>query len=142
MIVDDQDSVRSGLEMFLELCSDLLLVASTSDAKEAVELCSEVQPDVILMDLMLSGKPDGIGAARTIHAMLPHVRIIALSSFYSSELVKEVFQAGITSYLYKNMSIDELADAIRATSQGQSVISPEIALVLKDTGSQPPHFSS
>ena len=78
------------------------------------------------------GKPAGILAARAIRVAMPQVRVIALSSFCSLEIVEEAFRAGITGYLVKTVSIDELAQAIRAAYEGKTVISPEIAVLLQE----------
>jgi NarL family two-component system response regulator LiaR len=126
LIVDDQEMVRSGLEMGLATFDELQVVGSAGSSQEAVRLCCELRPQVILMDMMLAGKPDGILAARTIHEIMPDVRIIALSGFSSFDLVEAAFRAGITSYLFKNVSIDELVTAIRSTWEGKTIISPEI----------------
>ena len=131
LIVDDQEMVRSGLEMLFEICDDLQLVGSTGDTREALRLCCEQQPHIVLMDLMLSGKPAEILAARAIRAAMPQVRVIALSCFSSLEIVEEAFRAGITGYLVKTVSIDELAQAIREIYEGKTVISPEIAVLLQ-----------
>jgi NarL family two-component system response regulator LiaR len=126
LIADDQDMVRSGLDIGLSTFDDLEVIASVGSSQEAIRLCQTLQPDVVLMDIMFSGKPDGILAAHAIHQSLPHIHIVALSGFSSFELVQEALHAGVTSYLFKSVTIDELAGAIRSAHVGKMVLSPEI----------------
>jgi two-component system, NarL family, response regulator LiaR len=129
MLVDDHNVVRSGLAAFLRAYEDLQLVGEARNGLEAVNLCREKKPDVILMDLMMP-EMDGIAATRAILADDPEIKIIAMTSFEEEELVHGVLAAGATSYLLKNVTSDELAAAIRAASLGQSTLSPEAAKVL------------
>jgi len=137
MIVDDHDMVRSGLEVFLETCDDLTLVGDASNGNEAVRLCIELQPDVVLMDLIMPGM-DGVDATRAIRQACPNVQIIALTSFKDRDLVHEALQAGAIGYLLKNISIDELADAVRAAYVGKSTLAPEATQALIEAATQPP----
>jgi two-component system, NarL family, response regulator LiaR len=129
MLVDDHNVVRSGLAAFLRAYEDLQLVGEARNGLEAVNLCREKKPDVILMDLMMP-EMDGIAATRAILADDPEIKIIAMTSFEEEELVHGVLAAGATSYLLKNVTSDELAATIRAASLGQSTLSPEAAKVL------------
>lgn len=137
LIVDDHDMVRSGLEVFLETCDDLELVGEASGGEEAVRLSAELQPDVILMDLVMPGM-DGIAATRNILDANPQVKIIALTSFKEKELVHEALQAGAISYLLKNVSIDELSNAIRDAYSGKSTLAPEATQALIEAVTRPP----
>ncbi len=137
LIVDDHDMVRSGLEVFLETCDDLELIAEASSGEEAVHLCTELQPDVVLMDLVMPGM-DGVAATRAILKSCPNTKIIALTSFQEKELVHEALQAGAISYLLTNVSIDELAKAIRAAHSGKSVLAPEATQALIEAVTRPP----
>jgi NarL family two-component system response regulator LiaR len=112
MIVDDHDMVRSGLAVFLEAFDDLELVAEAVDGAEAVDLCGEAHPSVVLMDLLMPSM-DGIAATRAIRQTYPQVQVIALTSFKDQDLVYRALQAGASNYLLKNAPIDELANAIR-----------------------------
>jgi NarL family two-component system response regulator LiaR len=112
MIVDDHDMVRKGLAVFLEAFDDLELVGEAANGKEAVRLCAEVQPHVVLMDLVMP-EMDGIAATRAIRQVCPDVKVIVLTSFGDQDLVQRALQAGAISYLLKNASIDEIAVAIR-----------------------------
>jgi NarL family two-component system response regulator LiaR len=129
MLVDDHNVVRSGLATFLRAYEDLELVAEAKNGREAVNLCREKKPDVILMDLMMP-EMDGIAATRAILADSPEIKIIAMTSFEDEQLVQGVLAAGAISYLIKNVTSDELAKAIRDAASGRSTLSPEAARVL------------
>jgi len=113
MVVDDHDTVRRGLAVFLRAFDDLRLVGEAANGLEAVNLCAEIHPDVILMDLVMP-EMNGIEATRSIHLQWPEVRIIGLTSFREEALAEQALQAGAVKCLRKDMSIDELADAIRS----------------------------
>jgi len=129
MLVDDHNVVRSGLATFLRAYDDLELVAEARNGLEAIHLCREKKPDVILMDLMMP-EMDGIAATRAILADYPQIKIIAMTSFEDEQLVQGVLAAGAISYLIKNVTSDELAKAIRDAYSGRSTLSPEAARVL------------
>jgi len=129
MLVDDHNVVRSGMATFLKAYEDLELVGEAINGKEAVQLCHQKKPDVILMDLMMP-EMDGISATRTITSEYPDIKIIAMTSFEEEELVHGVLAAGAISYLLKNVTADELAKAIRDAVSGRSTLSPEAARVL------------
>jgi len=129
MLVDDHAMVRRGLTSFLRVYADLELVGEAANGKEAVELCRTIQPDVILMDLMMP-EMDGVTATQLIRTDWPNVRIIALTSFKEKAQVQQALQAGAISYLLKGVSAQELADAIRAAYNGQSTLAPEATRIL------------
>jgi len=129
MLVDDHNVVRSGLATFLKAYEDLELVGEAKNGMEAVSLCHQKKPDVILMDLMMP-EMDGIAATRAILADHPDIKIIAMTSFEDEELVHGVLAAGAISYLLKNVTSDELSKAIRAAVSGRSTLSPEAAKAL------------
>jgi len=129
MIVDDHDMVRRGLAAFLKVKADLELVGEAGDGQEALHLCEEVQPDVILMDLLMP-EMDGTAATRVIRERWPDVQVIALTSFQEKNLVQGALQAGAISYLLKNVSVDDLAAAIRAACAGRSTLAPEAVQAL------------
>jgi NarL family two-component system response regulator LiaR len=111
MIVDDHEMIRNGLTVFLEAFDDLELVGEAANGTEAVRLCAKARPNVILMDLVMP-EMDGVAATRAIRQAYPAVQVIALTSFGDQDLVQRVLQAGAVSYLLKNASIDDLANAI------------------------------
>ncbi len=136
-IVDDHAMVRSGLAAFLSVADDLELVGEAENGQQALRLCAEERPDVVLMDLVMPGM-DGVEATRAIRERFPEIKVIALTSFPEDRLVQEVLEAGALSYLLKNVGSDELARAIRAAREGRSTLAPEAAQVLIQRATHPP----
>ena len=136
MLVDDHAVVRSGLSAFLLAFDDLELVGEASGGAEAVRLCDRLQPDVVLMDLMMPGM-DGAAATRAIRERCPHIQVIALTSFKEEDLVQGALQAGAIGYLLKNVTADELAGAIRSAYAGRPTLAPEAAQALIRAATQP-----
>lgn len=140
MLVDDHDMVRRGLAAFLQVKPDLQLVGEARNGIEAQKICGETQPDVILMDLVMP-EMDGAAATRAIRQRYPEVQVLALTSFQEKDLIRDALQAGAIGYLLKNVTIDELAVAIRAAHAGQSTLAPEALqalLQMESAGSPPP----
>ena len=137
VIVDDHAMVRRGLAAFLKAFDDLELLGEAANGQEAVELVAAVQPDVVLMDLIMDPM-DGAAATRAIRQNHPSVQVIALTSFREDLLVQKALQAGAISYLLKNVSADELAVAIRSAHAGRSTLAPEVAEALIHAATQPP----
>lgn len=135
MIVDDHDMVRRGLAVFLQVKAGLELVGEARNGKEALHLCERVQPDVVLMDLVMP-EMDGTAATRAIRERWPQVQVIALTSFQEKELVRDVLRAGAISYLLKDVSVDDLAEAIRAAYAGRPTLAPEATQALIQAASQ------
>ncbi len=129
LLVDDHAVVRSGLSAFLLVFDDLELVGEAGSGEEAVRLCEQLQPDVVLMDLVMPGM-DGASATHKIRQRFPEIQVVALTSFKEQDLVQRVMQAGAIGYLLKNVSADELAEAIRAASAGQPTLAPEATQAL------------
>ncbi len=129
MLVDDHAMVRKGLVAFLKNMPGLELVGEACDGREAIEFCERLQPDVILMDLIMP-ELGGVAATRTIHQRWPNVQVIALTSFQEKELVQDAFQAGAMGYLLKNVSGEELAEAIRQAHGGRPTLAPEAVQAL------------
>jgi len=136
-IVDDHDMVRRGLAAFLLAFPDLELVGEAANGKDALRLCIQVQPDIVLMDLMLP-EMDGATATRELRRQYPAIQVIALTSFHQADMVRDVLQAGAIGYLLKNASADELAVAIRAAYAGRPTLAPEATQVLLRAATQPP----
>jgi NarL family two-component system response regulator LiaR len=129
MLVDDHAVVRSGLGAFMLVFDDLELVGEAGGGEEAVRLCEQLSPDVVLMDLVMPGM-DGAAATRAIRERCPNIQVIALTSFKEQELVQGALEAGAIGYLLKNVSADELADAIRAAHAGKPTLAPEATQAL------------
>ncbi len=136
VLVDDHAVVRSGLIAFLLAFEDLHLVGEAADGEEAVRLCLRVRPDVVLMDLMMPYM-DGVAATRQIRADNPHTQIIALTSFKEEEMVQGALRAGAIGYLLKNVSADQLAEAIRAAHAGRPTLAPEATYALIQSAIHP-----
>jgi NarL family two-component system response regulator LiaR len=124
LIVDDHGMVRKGLRAYLRNRDDLNIAGEAADGQEALELCERLLPDVVLMDLEMPVL-GGVAATRAIRQRWPATQVIALTSFKEKELVRDALQAGAISYLMKNVSGDNLAEAIRAARAGRSTLSPE-----------------
>ena len=137
MLVDDHTMVRRGLATFLKIFDDLQLVGEAESGETAIQLCAEVLPDVILMDMALPVM-DGATATRAIRQQFPQVQVIVLTSFKEGELIKNALEAGAIGYLLKDVSADELVGAIRAAHAGRATLSPEAAQALVETTNQPP----
>jgi NarL family two-component system response regulator LiaR len=137
MIVDDHDMVRKGLATFLRIKPDLELVGEARNGIEALRVCDQVQPDVILMDLLMP-EMDGPEATRLIRQRCPQIQIIALTSFQERDLVQKALRAGAISYLLKNISVDGLAEAIRSAYAGRPTLAPEATQALIQSASREP----
>lgn len=130
MIVDDHQVVRQGFTMFLKAFDDFLLVGEASNGEEAVRRCAEYSPDVILMDMVMP-KMTGAEAITVIREEHPQVQVVALTSFSDDrQLVQKALKAGAIGYLFKDISIDELADAIRTAHRGDPILAPEATRML------------
>jgi NarL family two-component system response regulator LiaR len=117
------------LAAFLSIYDDLALVGEANDGAKAVNLCGQLRPDVVLMDLVMPNM-DGAEATLAIRKHYPQIQVVALTSFKEDDLVKRVLEAGAIGYLLKNVSADELADAIRAAYAGRPTLAPEATQVL------------
>lgn len=138
LIVDDHPIVRQGLRTLLDLQEDIRVVGEATNGKDAVEMAGRLKPDVILMDLVMPGM-DGIEATRQITALHQTTRVIALTSFVEDEKVIPAIQAGAVSFLLKDINPNDLMDAIRAASQGEARLHPEVTRrLMRQVASQPP----
>jgi NarL family two-component system response regulator LiaR len=136
VIVDDHAMLRRGLQVFLMSYPDLELVGEAANGKEALVLCADKHPDIVLMDLMMPIM-DGITATRLIRQDFPDIEVIALTSFGEESLIKNVIEAGAISYLFKKVSADDLAKAIRAAQNGVSTYAPEVTDILVQSLKKP-----
>ena len=126
LIVDDHAVVREGLRAFLQLQDGIAVAGEAGDGVEALKRARELEPDVILMDLVMP-KLDGVGAMRELQATPVHSRVIVLTSFLDDDRLLPAIRAGAAGYLLKNAEPAELARAIRAAHAGETIIDPTVA---------------
>ncbi|MDR3576038.1 MAG: response regulator transcription factor [Anaerolineaceae bacterium] len=137
MLVDDHAMVRRGLATFLKVFDDMQLAGEAENGAEAIRLCAEIRPDVVLMDMVMPGV-DGVSATRTIRKQCPQVQVLALTSFKEGKLIQEALEAGAIGYLLKDVSADDLARAIRSAHAGRATLSPEAAQAIVQAANLPP----
>lgn len=137
LIADDHNVVREGIAGFLRAFDDFSLVGEASNGKEAVVLASQLQPDVVLMDLVMP-MMDGVVATQSIRQAHPTTQVIILTSFHDEASVQKGLQAGAIGYLLKNASIHDMANAIRAAHEGKATLAPEAAQALISAHTRPP----
>jgi DNA-binding NarL/FixJ family response regulator len=123
-LVDDHAVITDGLTTMLSLVDDLEVVGSTNRGSEASQLCTEVEPDVVVMDLSMPDV-DGVEATRSILRDHPDIRVIALTGFLDEKHVSDVLEAGASGYLLKSTTGAELAEAIRSVANGRATLSLE-----------------
>lgn len=143
LLADDHAVVRRGLRGFFELLDDIEIVGEAADGREAVALAETLQPDVVLMDLLMPIM-DGIAATSEIKRRFPEVEVVALTSFIEEERVTSALEAGASGYLLKDADADDVAVAIRRAHAGEVHLDPQVARLLarrirthRDEG--PPH---
>ena len=129
LLVDDHAVVRSGLRAFLELLPDVEIVGEAGDGSEALAVARRVEPDVVLMDLLMP-RMDGITAIGRFRDELPETEVVAMTSFIEEEKVTAALEAGAAGYLLKDASADEVAAAIRSAHEGNMPLDPAVARLL------------
>ena len=153
MLVDDHTMVRRGLATILKVFDDpsagshrpdalsggqaLELAGEAENGADAIRLCGEILPDVVLMDMVMPDM-DGATATHAIRQQFPQVQVIVLTSFKEGELIQNALKAGAIGYLLKDVSADDLVRAIRAAHAGRATLSPDAAQTLVETANQPP----
>ncbi|QRN83887.1 response regulator transcription factor [Chloroflexota bacterium] len=126
LLVDDHEVVRQGLRAYLDSQPDFRVIGEASSGEEAVEAAMEYLPDVMLMDLVMSGM-GGVEATRKVKDITPRTQIVVLTSYHQDEFIFPALQAGAISYVLKDVMMDDLADAIRKASRGEAVLHPRVA---------------
>ena len=129
LIVDDHAVVRSGLQAIMMTFSDIEIVGEASSGASVLEACGKLHPEVILMDLSMP-ELDGVETTRLIKQRYPHIQILALTSFSGTEKVQAVLQAGAIGYLLKDVSAQDIADAVRKAKAGMPSLSADATLIL------------
>ncbi|QHE60101.1 response regulator transcription factor [Rossellomorea vietnamensis] len=125
VFVDDHEMVRIGVSSYLSAQADIDVVGEASDGKEGVQLALELRPDIILMDLVMK-EMDGIQATKEIIREWPDAKIIIVTSFLDDDKVYPALEAGAVSYMLKTSKASEIAEAVRKTYNGQSILEPEV----------------
>jgi len=126
LVVDDHDLLREGVVGTLSSFDDIEVVGEANNGDTAVALVEELQPDVVVMDLVMPGG-SGIDAIRRISTEHPETHVLALTSFTDGSLVRRAFEAGTTSFLFKAVDVDGFTNAVRSTAAGQSTLAPGVA---------------
>ena len=126
LLVDDQALFREGLETLLSVHKDIQIVGQASNGQEAIDLALKLSPDVILMDMQMPVL-NGVGATRRLKGLLPDCRVIVLTTFDDKETVFDALRAGAVGYLLKDVGSAQLAESIRRTARGESILDPSVA---------------
>lgn len=127
LITDDHEMVRIGVSAYLSAQPDIEVVGEAENGEKAVKLALELRPDIILMDLVMDGM-DGIQATKEIIERWPDAKIIIVTSFLDDDKVYPALEAGATSYILKTSKASEIAEAIRKTFDGQTILEPEVTI--------------
>ena len=141
LIVDDHTVVRKGIRHIISFLSGIVVVAEADDGEEALLLCQQLLPDVVLMDIQMQGM-GGVAATIAIRQTYPQIKVIGLSSFQDKALVIKMLQAQANGYLLKSISAEELAQAIRDVHRGETVVSPVLAAALTEEKSAAPAITN
>jgi two-component system, NarL family, response regulator LiaR len=129
-LVDDHQVARHGLQSFLKAFGDLEVVGEAVSGEEVLQHVEEWMPDVLVMDLLMPGGINGIETIKRVRALLPHTRIVALTSSTDDALVGAALRAGAIGYVRKEAKLETLLSSIRAAARGQSLLDPTVASVV------------
>jgi DNA-binding NarL/FixJ family response regulator len=125
LLVDDQNLVRQGIRLLLEIEPDIQVVGQAANGREAIQQVEALHPEVVLMDIRMP-EMDGVAATREISARFPEVGVIILTTFEDDEIVFDGLKAGARGYLLKDISSEEMAEAVRQVAAGGALIQPSI----------------
>lgn len=141
LVADDDGLIRESLKLILELEDDIEVVGTAETGKQAFEMCGELRPDIVLMDIRMPAM-DGVLGTKLIKETYKNIKVIILTTFRDDEFIKEAIKNGAEGYILKNQSSDSIIESIRAVNRGNSVFQREIANVIssmiKDGGNKNP----
>jgi DNA-binding NarL/FixJ family response regulator len=125
LLVDDQTLIRQGIRLLLEIEPDIQVVGQAANGREAIQQVESLRPDVVLMDVRMP-EMDGVEATRQLSARFPEIGVIILTTFEDDETVFEGLKAGARGYLLKDISSEEMSEAVRKVAAGGALIQPSI----------------
>jgi two-component system, NarL family, response regulator YdfI len=142
VIADDHLIIRQGIKLILETEDDFELVGEAGDGAEALTVCAETHPQVVLMDLRMPGM-DGLTAIEQLHTSSPEIAVVILTTFNEDDLMLRGLQAGAKGYLLKDTNREALFNAIRAAARGETLLAPDVLMrLLKQVDRPSPKSSS
>ncbi len=127
LLVDDHEVVRQGVRAFLDTQADISVVGEADSGEEAVRFAEQLIPDVILMDLVMPGKVDGVEATRQVKKSSPRTQVVVLTSYHEDEHIFPAIRAGAISYVLKEIGSEELGEVVRKAAKGEAVLHPRVA---------------
>jgi NarL family two-component system response regulator LiaR len=126
LIVDDHEVVRNGMRSYLETLPDFTVVGEAASGEEAIEMVSELIPDIVLMDLIMPGM-DGIETTRRVKQISPRTQVVVLTSYHEDIHSFPALKAGAISYILKDMKMEKLVDVLHRAIQGEVTLHPRVA---------------
>ncbi|MCL4298382.1 MAG: response regulator transcription factor [Anaerolineae bacterium] len=126
LIADDHPTLREGLVVVLQSTGEIEVVGQAGSGHEAIYLAEQLQPDVVVMDVQMTGM-DGIQATANIRQRVPTTQVVIFSNFDQDEYIYQSLQAGARGYVLKTSTVEELLDVVRAAARGESLLPPNIA---------------
>jgi DNA-binding NarL/FixJ family response regulator len=136
LLADDHDITRQGVRAMLETGGEIVVIGEARDGAQAVAQARSLHPDVVLMDIQMP-LMDGLEATRVLHAEMPDLPVVILTTFQTAESVAEAFGAGAKGYLLKDADAADLITAVRAARRGEALLAPAVADRLAALSSQP-----
>ena len=127
VLVDDHEIVRNGVRAYLNTMPDFQVIGEASSGEEALQVVSELIPDIVLLDLILPGM-DGVETTRRIKKLSPRTQVVVLTSYHEDVHIFPALKAGAISYILKDMKMDKLVEAVRRAAQGEVTLHPRVAV--------------
>jgi len=131
LIVDDDALIRDGIKMILEHEDDFEVVGTAANGKEAIDLCKETYPDIVLLDIRMPVM-DGVEATKLIKELFNKVKVLLLTTFKDSEYIRSAIKYGAEGYVLKSNSSESIIESIRTISQGNVVYEKEVARLISE----------